>query len=86
MVLPIEEDTDKTMRAMGIAIDDFINKDLTEKKYGYVLIVFQFGDNDEKVGHYISNADRKDMIKALREKADILENKMDIPVVDKQSH
>ena len=42
---------------------------------GFALLVFPFGN--EKMSNYVSNAQREDMIKALRETADRLENKQD---------
>ena len=70
----IEINTDKTMR--------FIADDIKAKcgdKYGFVVLVFPFGEAG-RAAHYISNARREDMIKALREKADTLEAGQDIPV------
>ena len=48
-----------------------------DEKYGFAVLVFPFGEGGQ-VAHYISNARREDMIKALREKADILEAGLDI--------
>ncbi len=44
---------------------------------GFALLWFTF--NDDGVGNYLSNASREDMIKALRETADRLEQNQDIP-------
>lgn len=38
-----------------------------------------FGKLDSKYGGYVSNAHREDMVKALRECADNLEAKFDVP-------
>ena len=46
---------------------------------GFMLLVFEFGEN--KVANYVSNANREDMIEVLREKANVLEQKLDIPPV-----
>jgi len=48
-----------------------------DKKMGFALLVFEFFDAG--IGDYVSNAERKDMIDALRETADRLERKQDIP-------
>ena len=74
-MLPIEENTDQCMRFMGDNIKDMIGKE-----YGFMLMVFPFGDNEERVAHYVSDADRETMIETLREKANVLEKKLDIPV------
>ncbi len=44
---------------------------------GFSLLLFDFGE--EGIAHYISNGNRDDMIKILREKADVLEQNKDIP-------
>ena len=72
-MLPIETDTDECMREIARNIES-----KTGKKYGFAVLVFPFG-NKERTAHYISNSNREDMIKALREKADVLEQKQDIP-------
>ena len=45
------------------------------KNFGFTLLVFPF--SQPGVSNYISNANRSDMIKALRKAADMLENKED---------
>jgi hypothetical protein len=41
----------------------------------FALLIF----NDPKIGQYISNCRREDMIKALRETADRIERNEDVP-------
>lgn len=48
---------------------------------GFALIVFDF--DNPGIGNYISNAERSDMIKSLRETADRLERNQDIPPAHK---
>jgi hypothetical protein len=67
---------DQDIRGIADDIAPRINEIFGEK-YGFMLLVFPFGGGP---AHYISNSSRKDMIKALREKADVLEAKMDLPV------
>lgn len=67
------EDEQK-LRLMG----DLLSKQF--EGFGFALIVFPFGDSG--TSNYISNAERKDMIKALRETADRLELNEDIPVTE----
>ena len=71
----IEGNTDLFIRGMGKVLDACLNGD--KQKYGFMLLVTEFG-KDPGVGHYISNCKREDMIKALREKADVLEKGLDI--------
>lgn len=73
-MLPIEENTDGCLRFMGGNIKEMIGEE-----YGFMLLVFPFGDGGDRVAHYISDADRESMVKVLREKADALEAKGDVP-------
>jgi len=68
-----QENTDEIMRILANAITEVF-----PQKYGFALLVFPF--NSPGTANYISNARRDDMIKALREKADILEKGGDICV------
>lgn len=63
--------TDEIMRALGDAI-----KAVIPENFGFALVIFPF--SKPGTANYISNARREDMIKALREKADILEKGGDI--------
>ncbi len=69
----INTDTDEAMRHMAKYVEQYTMGD-----YGFMILVFPFGENPTRIGHYISNCDRESMIKALREKADVLEQNMDI--------
>lgn len=48
-----------------------------KEKMGFFLLVFPFGK--EQIANYVSNASREDMIKTMRETADRLEKKEDMP-------
>ena len=69
----IDLDTDGAMREMAGFVDHY-----TGEKYGFIIMIFPFGENTSRVAHYISNCDRESMINALREKADVLEQNLDI--------
>ena len=70
----IEIDTDRAMIKIAKCVEVH-----TDKKYGFMVLVFPFeSTNGERAAHYISNCRREDMIKALREKADALEQGRDI--------
>lgn len=71
--MSLEADTDQTMRDLANHV-----KGTVGDGYGFVVLVFPFGEPG--VANYISNGSREDMITALREKADVLEAKKDIPV------
>lgn len=44
--------------------------------FGFTLLVFEFGD-ETMMSNYISNANRQDMIKALKEMINVLEDHKD---------
>ena len=59
-----------------LKIGDMVSK-MLPSDIGYAVLVFPF--YNPGVANYISNAQRKDMILALRETADRLEKKQDFP-------
>ena len=60
------------MKAMADKVSAMLPED-----FGFTLLVFKFNNPGES--NYISNANRQDMIKALRETADRLEKQEDYP-------
>lgn len=58
------------MRHLGQAVD-YTMKDNVGRK-GFVLLVFNF--HEPGIANYVSNCNREDAIKTLRETADKLEN------------
>ena len=69
-------ETEEHMRDLATVIDR-MNVEAFGDRKGFVLLVFEFGAPG--VSNYISNAARSDMIKALRELADRLEQAEVIP-------
>ena len=65
------------MKMLGYAIEHTLEDNFG--KMGFALLVFDFGAPG--TGNYISNANREDMIKSLRETADRLEKNQDIPAL-----
>ena len=66
-------ETEKMMRVAA----EIISRQFPGMAFG--LIVFEFFDPG--IGNYISNGNREDMIKALRETADRIEKNQVIPAV-----
>jgi len=71
---------------MARAIDQ-MTQDVFHTRLGFVLLMFPFGETDktnlhkkegEEGGNYVSNADRGDIVRFLRETADRLEQKQEI--------
>ena len=72
---------EKAMREFAEAIDYGLQM-MYGKKMGFFLSVFEFDDKPGAPGHadYISNANREDIIVAMRETADRFEKGETIPV------
>jgi hypothetical protein len=66
---------DFALKGLAKAIEAVLKQEFGD--LGFALIVFEFGD--DKIGNYISNSDRGDMIEVLRNTADRLERRQDIP-------
>ncbi len=69
---PIEESYRVQMNAIAKTLDEVFNGDKRgpDRPVGFVLLVFPFGDDPKGRCNYISNgADRRDIIKLLREQA-----------------
>ncbi len=69
---PIQDEYRAQMNAVARTLDEVFNGEArgAERKIGFVLLVFPFGEVKDGRCNYISNgADRRDMIKLLREQA-----------------
>jgi hypothetical protein len=68
---PISEEYKKQMEAIAKTLDEFLNGGLKgeKRRTGFCVLMFPFGTNepDRDRINYISNANRKDMITALKE-------------------
>lgn len=69
---------EEQLRELAKILDKTLEDAIYKERMGFALLVFRFGESG--VGDYISNADREDMIKGLRELADRLEAGETIPV------
>jgi hypothetical protein len=59
---PVEHETVAQLNALGHVIADTL-----PEGYGFTLLMFKFGEGDDKRMNYLSNAPREDMIAALKE-------------------
>lgn len=68
---PIDEKYRQKMQSVALTIDQFFNGELRgkDRKVGFVMMVFEFGEHDFKDRcNYISNgADRKDVVTLMKE-------------------
>lgn len=66
---PIDEQYEVQMKLLANHLDEYFNgldARTGNRKTGFVLLVFPFGDGDSRC-NYISNADRRDVAVLLRE-------------------
>lgn len=68
---PIEPAYIEKMRALAHVIDEYFNdeKKGSQRPVGFVLLVFPFGEAEGRCNYISNGADRKDIIKLLREQA-----------------
>lgn len=65
---PIESAYRKQMNALAAVLDGSLNGDEQPKKTGFVLLMFDFGEPTPRSRmNYISNAERTEMLVALKE-------------------
>jgi hypothetical protein len=68
---PIEEEYRQQMNAIAQVLDETFNGDArgNDRKTGFVLLVFPYGDQSGRCNYISNGADRRDIIKLLREQA-----------------
>lgn len=67
MADPIEDPHRQAMNDLACLLDDFWNGDRRPKRIGFALFIFEFGKTEGSRINYISNADRREMITAVKE-------------------
>lgn len=69
----------KQLDLLAAALEDIL-KDMYGVRMGFALFMFPFGEGDDRqAGDWVSNGQREDMIKFMRDVADRLEAGKDIP-------
>lgn len=63
---PIGAEYVEKMKRLARFVDEIFNEDLKKKTTGFCLLVFPFGTEKGRI-NYISNAERSDMITAMKE-------------------
>jgi hypothetical protein len=67
---------EKQLRELAKMLDEAL-RTMYPERMGFALIVFEF--HKPGISDYVSNAEREQMVTALRESADRLEKREDIP-------
>jgi hypothetical protein len=66
---PIEPEYIEMMNAMAVALDEMFNGEAKgdDRKVGFVLMVFPFGDHEGRCNFISNGADRKDIVTLFKE-------------------
>jgi len=65
---PVQPEFVEFINKIGRAINKFLNPNPNEKKYGFSILMFKFGEpNQFDRMNYLSNANREDMIASMKE-------------------
>ena len=64
---PIEPKFREQMNVIANLLDDSLNGDTRPRTVGFLLLMFDFGNPDGGRMNYISNAQRADMLCAMKE-------------------
>jgi len=72
-----EKENERIIKVLDEIINEILDELFPKQNLGFTLLLFEFCNPG--IANYISTAKRSDMIKHLRETANRLENKEDIP-------
>jgi hypothetical protein len=78
---PIEEAYRQQMEATAIALDRFFNgapDEREKRRVGFVLLVFEFGEQHGRCNYISNGADRKDICTLFREQIKRFEGAPDV--------
>ena len=77
---PIEEAYRKQMQGVARALDEAFNGDArgNDRKVGFVLLVFEFGEKEGRCNYISNGADRKDIVTLFKEQIKRFEGQPDM--------
>ncbi|CCJ07054.1 hypothetical protein [Methylocystis sp. SC2] len=66
---PIEDSYREKMQAIARTLDEFLNGEAkgSDRKTGFVLLVFPFGAQDGRCNYISNGADRRDIVTMMKE-------------------
>lgn len=67
MADPIQPEYYEMLNGLARGIDQILNGESGAKDVGFALLMFPFGDKPDGRVNYISNAEREDMLAAMKE-------------------
>ena len=77
---PIEPKYIEQMNAVARGLDEFFNHELkgNDRKVGFVLLLFPFGDHSGRCNYISNGADRKDVVTLMKEMIARFEGQPDV--------
>jgi hypothetical protein len=77
---PIDEKYRQMMNAVAEALDRTFNDDArgADRKVGFVLLVFEFGEKEGRCNYISNGADRKDIVTLFKEQIKRFEGQPDM--------
>jgi hypothetical protein len=64
---PIEAEHRERMNVVALTLDEFFNADRNNRKTGFVLLVFPYGNQNGRCNYISNGADRKDIVTLFKE-------------------
>ena len=64
---PIEPEQRNHMKLLARFLDEQLNPDMNNKKWGFAFLVFKFGQGEDHRANYVSNCTRDTMIATMKE-------------------
>jgi hypothetical protein len=64
---PIEPTYLEPMNRVAAALDEAFNGDAKDKKVGFVLLVFEYGEQEGRCNYISNGAGRKDIVTLMKE-------------------
>lgn len=77
---PIESQHHESMNAIARTVDVFLNGELRgkDRKTGFVLLVFPFGEQEGRCNYISNGADRRDIVVMMKEQIKRFEGQPEI--------
>lgn len=69
---PVEVEAEDFLRNLGRGIDEMLNPNRDAKEWGFVIIMSKL-DRDDRRANYLSNIQRDDVVRLLREQLRMFE-------------
>jgi hypothetical protein len=77
---PIEPKYRESMQAVALGLDQVFNGDTkgAQRKVGFVLLVFEYGEAEGRANYISNGADRKDVVTLFKEQIKRFEGQPDL--------